>query len=406
MMRARCRVLLVPAVMVGTLLATPATSHASSPGWVVVCRLAKSLADDPIVYPGKPGASHLHDFLGNASVNAGSTYRSMRLGGTTCAVGDTSGYWVPALYKNGLKVDPRGFRRDGRPTRNTFYYRADNVSSAYKASHPVQPFPADFRMIAGNGHATNAADQPKLGKEIYWGCSDNSTGKLKSPPNCSTGTISLHVGFPNCWNGVKDPQNDTPNVVYPSSYVCPPTHPRVLPRVIFRLEYPVGATSAGITLSSGPSYTIHADFWNTWDQAKLRSLVSTCLNANKDCGTFTGSGGTTSGSIASGLSVSAETNTSAAMSTRSTTNTVLSHGSAATAASSSASSSGTATPTTSRPIPQAVAAGQPAPMTPSTNTLPFTGARPSTLIAVAIGLLCAGGVALFRTRPQRNATHR
>jgi hypothetical protein len=404
MMRVLWQALLVTTVMLGTLLVTPATSQASSPGWVVVCSLAKSLADDPIVYPGKPGASHLHDFLGNSSVNAGSTYRSMRLGSTTCAVGDTSGYWVPALYKNGLKVDPRGFRRDGRPTRNTFYYRADNVSSAYKASHPVEAFPADFRMIAGNGHATSEADQPKLGKELYWGCSDNSTGKLKSPPNCSTGAISLHVGFPNCWNGVKDPQNDTPNVIYPSSYLCPSTHPRVLPRVIFRLEYPVGTTSAGVTLSSGPSYTIHADFWNTWGQAKLRSLVSTCLNAGKDCGTFTGSGSgsTTSSSIAGSMSVSAETNTSAGMSTPRTTNTAIPHGAAATAALSSTAS----IPTTSRRIPGTTAAGQLARATPSTTSLPIAGARPSTLIAVAIGLLCLGGAALIGTRTERQAKQR
>lgn len=400
MMRAPWRALLVATVMLGTLLAIPATSHASSPGWVVVCGLAKSLSDDPIVYPGRPGASHLHDFLGNTSVNAGSTYRSMRAGGTTCAVGDTAGYWVPALYKNGRKVDPRGFRRDGRPTRNTFYYRADNVSSAYKASHPVEAFPADFRMIAGNGHATSEAAQPKLGKEIYWGCSDNSTGKLKAPPNCSTGAISLHVGFPNCWNGVKDPKNDTANVVYPSSSVCPSTHPRVLPRVIFRLEYPVGTTSAGITLSSGPSYTIHADFWNTWDQAKLHSLVSSCLNSDKDCGTFTGSGsGTTSNSLASGMSVTDETNTSG-ISTTPATNTAMAHGSAATTASSRRK-----VPTTSRQVPKTTTSGQAVRATPSTTSLPFTGAQPSTLIAVAIGLLCLGGAALIGTRTRRQGNH-
>jgi fibronectin type 3 domain-containing protein len=29
---------------------------------------------------------------------------------------------------------------------------------------------------------------------------------------------------------------------------------------------------------------MHADFWNTWDQAKLDELVSSCLNAHIDCG--------------------------------------------------------------------------------------------------------------------------
>ena len=33
-----------------------------------------------------------------------------------------------------------------------------------------------------------------------------------------------------------------------------------------------------------PFYTLHADFWNTWDQDTLNQLVNTCLNGNVDCG--------------------------------------------------------------------------------------------------------------------------
>jgi len=104
------------------------------------------------------------------------------------------------------------------------------------------------------------------------------------PQSCASGAISLHVGFPNCWNGKVTGTNDTPNVGYPSSGACPSTHPRVLPRVIFRTEYPVGTTTGKITLSSGPSYTVHADFWNTWEQSALDRLVARCLRANTDCG--------------------------------------------------------------------------------------------------------------------------
>lgn len=380
-MRTLRRALLAPTVMLAALFAIPATSQATSPGWVLQCALAKSLPDDPIVHPGMSGMSHLHDFFGNTSINAASTYQSMRAGRTTCPVGDTAGYWAPALYKNGVKVDPRGFRRDGRPTRNTFYYRADNVSSSYKASHPVEAFPADFRMIAGTSRATSEAAQPKLGREIYWGCSDNSTGKLKAPPNCSTGTISLHVGFPNCWNGLKDPRNDTPNVVYPSSYACPPTHPRVLPRVIFRLEYPVGTSSAGITLSSGPYYTIHGDFWNTWDQAKLRTLVDSCLNAGKDCGTFVGQGG--GGTTPSSTSTRGMSTMDGAATTRRASGTVP-HGSTTDAAPS------TQVPTTSKRLARATFS--------SAAGLPSTGARTSTLVVLAVGLSCVGAAALIITR--------
>lgn len=270
------------ALVLTVVLAGPA---AASAGWITICPTTHTAADDPIVFPGQPGASHLHQFFGNTSTNANSTYASMVAASTSCGtVTDTAGYWVPTLYEDGNYVSPVGFRADGQPTRSVFYYRADNVSSTYRAAHPVEPFPADFRLIAGNSHAVTPADQPKLGKEIYWGCSNNSTGKLTAPPSCSTGAISLHVGFPNCWNGAVTGTNDTPNVVYPSSSVCPPAFPRVLPRVIFRVEYPVGTTTGNITLSSGANFTIHGDLWNTWDQPTLARLVNNCLVANTDCG--------------------------------------------------------------------------------------------------------------------------
>jgi hypothetical protein len=279
-------VALVAAVLVAAVLVAPVQqAQASSPGWITICPATHRLADDPIVYPGQPGASHLHQFFGNRSVNAYSTYTSMLAGSTSCGTTtDKAGYWVPALYEDGRYISPVGLRADGKPTRTSFYYRADNVSSSYKAAHPVESFPRNFRMIAGTAHAHSVTEQPKLGKEIYWGCSDNSTGKLKLPKSCSSGAITLHVGFPNCWNGKVTGTNDTPNVVYPSSGACPRTFPRVLPRVIYRVEYPVGKTTGSITLSSGPSYTIHADFWNTWRQVTLNRLVGTCLRGNKDCG--------------------------------------------------------------------------------------------------------------------------
>jgi Domain of unknown function (DUF1996) len=279
-------VALVAAVLVAAVLVAPVQqAQASSPGWITICPATHRLSDDPIVYPGQPGASHLHQFFGNRSVNAYSTYTSMLAGSTSCGTTtDKAGYWVPALYEDGRYISPVGLRADGKPTRTSFYYRADNVSSSYKAAHPVESFPRNFRMIAGTAHAHSIAEQPKLGKEIYWGCSDNSTSKLKLPQSCSSGAITLHVGFPNCWNGKVTGTNDTPNVVYPSSGACPRTFPRVLPRVIYRVEYPVGKTTGTITLSSGPSYTIHADFWNTWRQVTLNRLVGTCLRGNKDCG--------------------------------------------------------------------------------------------------------------------------
>jgi hypothetical protein len=249
-----------------------------SPGWLVSCTTVHSRADDPIVHPGMAGMSHMHDFIGNPTTTATSTYTSMTAATTSgCALpADKAGYWVPALYRNGVKIAP-----SGTGLREQIYYRDNDL----KVGTKIEPFPADFRMITGNAMATSVADSPKLGKEIYWGCSDNSeSGKPIAPVNCATGIISLHVGFPNCWDGVLTHSNDTAHVRWPSSGVCPAGYTHALPRVIERWEYRVGTSSSGITLASGPTYTAHADFWNSWNQTRLNSLVANCLNADVDCG--------------------------------------------------------------------------------------------------------------------------
>ena len=92
-----------------TLTGDQPKAQSASPGWIVSCQYSHSLKDDPIVFPGKPGTSHLHDFVGGASIDAFSTGTSLRAGGTTCAMpSDASGYWVPALYENGVRVLPAG----------------------------------------------------------------------------------------------------------------------------------------------------------------------------------------------------------------------------------------------------------------------------------------------------------
>ena len=256
------------AVLLAVLLA-PAGANAAGGGWIVgSCRYSHTLPDDPIVYPRAPGLSHLHDFFGNRTVNAFSTYSQLLAGATTCAAssGDTAGYWVPQLRQDGkpLAIIPSGSRGI------KIYYRNNLVSGI-----PIEPFPPDMRLVA----------RERLGREIYWGCSNNSTGKLTAPPtSCSTGRISLHVGFPQCWDGVLTHVNDTAHVVFPTKGRCPADHAHALPRLILRLEYLVGISTGTITLSSGGPETAHGDFWNAWDQAKLERLVAQCLNLGFDCG--------------------------------------------------------------------------------------------------------------------------
>ena len=248
-----------------------------------------SANDDPIVFPGQSGATHLHDFFCNRETTAHSTHEQMVRAGTSCPSGDTAGYWAPALYKGTVKIDPLG-----PPTRQQVYYRNSNYSSGTR----VEAFPPDFKMVVGKAKAdtlavANAIDPvsgigAKIGSEQYWGCSNNSeSGKPTVPVNCSSGIIALHVGFPTCWNGVKvaGDQIAAGTMRWSSGGVCPTGFSRKLPRLIERFEYQVGTSSTGITLASGNVYSVHADFWNTWQQAKLECLVERSLNAGVELGT-------------------------------------------------------------------------------------------------------------------------
>ena len=91
--------------------------HSSAPDVVgafrFICTAGQVLPDDPIVYPGQPGKSHLHQFYGNDAANASSTYASLRAsGGSTCNKGpfaaNRSAYWMPAMLDaSGEVVKPQ-----------------------------------------------------------------------------------------------------------------------------------------------------------------------------------------------------------------------------------------------------------------------------------------------------------
>jgi hypothetical protein len=113
------------------------------------------------------------------------------------------------------------------------------------------------------------------------------------PSSATTRRPGAAVAFPSCsawsrcWDGVTVGGDAVAagHVTFSSGGACPAGFPHKLPRLIERLEYPVGTSSSGVALSSGPPYTAHADFWSTWQTSRLSALVAACLNAGKDCGT-------------------------------------------------------------------------------------------------------------------------
>lgn len=263
----------------------PAAARAADPGeWIVFCPYAGSAAHANVA---NPAARYEYDLFGNGSVRLGEAYRAAVAAPTTCETPeDHAGYLSPSVLKNGRRVRPAG-SFGGRNTREKIYYTNAHTPSVRN----FLPFPPGFVMQVGDPEARSLADAKAhgvpWGGQVWWGCADNSVGgKPSSPPNCRVGIVTIHTEFPSCWNGrtVAGDEVAAGNVVYPSSGRCPSSHPKVLPMLETRYEYPVGTSGRGVTLSSGGPWTYHSAFWNTWVQSGLTRLVSTCMNHNQPCG--------------------------------------------------------------------------------------------------------------------------
>jgi len=249
----------------------PPSTEAAAGTFIVNCPFSHRKQVDPIVNPGPSGtpSGHMHDFLGNRSIDSNSTYASANLAATTCTLsGDRAGYWVPTLVApNGSYVTPR---------RALVYYRNKPVKYGTTVA-----FPPDFRMIAG-GVGTGP---PNAG----WSCEQDAKNLVAIPPSCGSALLVLHVKFPNCWNGVStDSADHRSHVTYPtSSNACPSTHPVKVPEIFLHVRFPPGVSGSGYKLSDGTQMP-HADFWNTWQQPKLVQLVNDCLHAGINCGQVSG----------------------------------------------------------------------------------------------------------------------
>jgi hypothetical protein len=261
------------AVAAALVPAPPARADYPTRGWNVNCPYSHSKKDDPIVYPGQPGASHLHDFFAATTTDAFSTYKKLRQSPTTCSsIADTAAYWSPALVLGTETLVPDHMFS---------YYRVPKG----EAPEDVQSFPKSLRMIAGDSKAPG----PQHVSIVYYTCSDASGApKLGVPFNCAQypgSHVQAHIIFPSCWDGVRlDSENHKDHMAYPTvDEGCPTTHRVVLPKVSMSVGWPI-VNGTGAKLASGEAYTLHGDFVNAWDQGRLDQLVADCINAGPFCG--------------------------------------------------------------------------------------------------------------------------
>ena len=302
--RARLRAVAVVLAVASALSLRPLPASAHPPGgFGVQCLLSHVLMDDPIVYPGDPGASHRHAFYGNKSTDANSTRKSLMKSGSTCTDSkppkDLAATWFPtAMFKKG-----GDWRLVKAWRERTYYFPSirDNLGD-------MANLPKNIRLIGGNPHARSWRQNPA----VSWFCGEKSPVR-PFPYDCRPYTLPKEDGIraiismPYCWDGqhldsvdhmshvvYADPDDRSPHT---DPVPCPETHPVNIPSVSVRAHFKIKDPCAGLPcgpklrgknvklkLSSGPWWTMHADFWNTWIQRKLDALTDRCLRGHIECG--------------------------------------------------------------------------------------------------------------------------
>ncbi len=247
------------------------STAAASPGphdgrFHVECGFSHRLPDDPIVFPGEPGASHEHLFFGADTADAFSDADSLAAGDTTCATKqDTASYWAPALFDGDQLVEP---------IRSVAYYRA----APGVDPEAVEPYPFGLMMISGEATST----EPQPTEVVGWSCSVRGD-VAESPPDCA-GTLLLQVVFPDCWDGEHlDVADHRSHMAHSTDQGCPGSHPVALPQLEFHVEYPAPDPDAEMHLASGDLVTAHADFFNAWEPDKLANEVESCIHRDAYC---------------------------------------------------------------------------------------------------------------------------
>lgn len=296
----RLLVILIFAAVVASASTTP--SFAAAPSvkggkFEVTCKphAIPDQAIDPIVNPGIVPSAHLHTFFGNTALNDMSTPAQLQSSpGTTCVLPDDhAAYWIPAAC-NGVCQPVEG----GDPERGPFTNVVAPVKIfAYYFGVPKtqaieQQLSPNLELIGGDSHATGPYPDKRI-IEFHCGNGGSHSSPTRTYPyDCTaangvrgTDGVVAVVTFPYCGmpGGVPTDYGDStgtcvaPEVTYP--------------QVQIHVHYGNGTkgyqTGSTLNFSSGPYWTLHGDWMNGWNQAKLQSLVSGCLDIDRDCGFLT-----------------------------------------------------------------------------------------------------------------------
>ncbi|CAN5322511.1 hypothetical protein BH09PSE3_BH09PSE3_23390 [soil metagenome] len=261
-----------------------------------ICTAGQSSSDDPIVYPGKTGASHRHRFFGNTLTSANSTYATLRAtGDSTCMSKlNRSGYWQPEMLDGkGAAVVPDYW---------AIYYKR------YPASSPLckvqgsecVAIPPGLKFIFGYDMVTNT---PPTGS-MFWQCTGNNGNTVLNPSSKTMGAalnkcpvgyeLEVRIEAPDCWDGVNlDSANHRDHVAYAAynngQLRCDTRHQKVMPQFTLGAFWKVTADAGNWVLSSdamagtAPGDSFHSDFFSAWDPTTEATWTANCIDKLLNC---------------------------------------------------------------------------------------------------------------------------
>lgn len=271
-----------------------------------ICNPSHEAFDDPVVYPGQPGRSHLHQFFGNTKANASSTYASLRTTGeSTCNNPlNRSAYWMPAMMNGKGKVV--------RPDFISIYYkrRPAGDPECQIAAKGCVGLPRGLRYVWGFDMA-----KPQAGMATgYFNCDgpgsvgghfpDIPTAARGCPKGAQLGAIQ---NAPECWDGrnldTPDHRSHMAFIGYSTGHAkCPDTHPYLIPAFTMAAWYttdddldrsgswqpdrPTWHLSSDIMPGMPmmkPGTSLHADWFGAWDDGIMKMWTDNCVDKLLSC---------------------------------------------------------------------------------------------------------------------------
>jgi len=258
------------------------------------CQVTRFAFDDPIIYPGQPGKSHLHTFFGNTGIDAYSTSTSLSTtGNSTCRGGtiNRSSYWVPSM------IDTRTGAPLAPMFESNFYYKTGYALPP----EVISEVPLGLRMISGDSKGNPSAPSSMAMYSCVWS-GGNSNWTTSIPTDCPGGTGSwliMGVDFPQCWDGVnldspdhKSHMANPVNVKANNTGNCPSTHPVALPQIAYQILYQVKVTgetkywrlsSDNYDVTQPAGYSGHGDYMMAWKPEIVKIWTQKCDREQKDC---------------------------------------------------------------------------------------------------------------------------